>query len=263
VKKIVFILILSAVISPAFSQNTPAPKVNSSKQEKKNAKKEKINQLMRQEEEGEIIFHKQSAFGFKIPTDGYGIIYEMGRFKSNRISNLYQIEFSEKKHPKEKKQGASSNQYQVNSVVPGKLNNFYQVKFGFAQQRIIGGKGNKNGVAVGAVYGAGLSLGLLKPYYVDVREGTRVTYDKIVDSAYIPLGASGFTVGWGEVKIRPGLNTKVGLRFDYGRLNETVTAIEVGLNAEFYPQEIPQMLYVEEKQFFFSAYLSLLLGRRK
>ena len=262
-KKIVLIIVLTAVFSPAFSQNTPATKVNSSKQEKKKAKNERINQMIRQQEEGEIIFHKQSAFGFKIPTDGYGILYESGRFSSNRLSTLYSIEFSEKKHPKEKKQGASSNQYQVNSVVPGKLNNFYQVKLGIAQQRIIGGKGNKNGVAVGAVYGAGLSLGLLKPYYVDVREGTRVTYDKIVDSSYIPLGASGFTVGWGEVKVRPGLTTKLGLRFDYGRLNETVTAIEVGLNAEFYPQKIPQMLYVEEKQFFFSAYLALLLGRRK
>jgi len=263
VKKIVLIIVLTAILNPAFSQNTPATNVNSSKQEKKDAKKERINQMIRQQEEGEIIFHKQSAFGFKIPTDGYGILYESGRFTSNRFSTLYSIEFSEKKHPKEKKQGASSNQYQVNSVVPGKLNNFYQIKLGIGQQRIIGGKGNKNGVAVGAVYGAGLSIGLLKPYYVDVREGTRVTYDKIVDSAYIPLGASGFTVGWDEVKFRPGLTTKLGLRFDYGRLNETVTAIEVGLNAEFYPKKIPQMLYVEEKQFFFSAYLALLLGRRK
>jgi len=263
VKKIVLIIVLSVSLGSVFAQNTPATKVNSSKQEKKNAKRERINQMIRQEEEGEIIFHKQNAFGFRVASDGYGISYEIGRFTSNRLSTLYQIELSEKKHPKEKKQGASISQYQVNSVIPGKLNNFYQLKLGVAQQRIIGGKGNKNGVAVAAVYGGGLSLGLLKPYYVDVREGTRVTYDKIVDSAYIPLGGSGFTVGWGELKLRPGANAKAGLRFDYGRLNETVTAIEVGLNAEFYPQKIPQMLYVKEKQFFFSAYLSLLLGRRK
>lgn len=262
-KKIVLVIALSAGVSIAYSQNTPAQKVNSSKQEKREAKKERINQLIRQEEEGEIIFHKQNAFGFRFASDGYGISYELGRFTSNRLSTLYQIELSEKKHPKEKKQGASISQYQVNSVIPGKLNNFYQLKLGIAQQRIIGGKGNKNGVAVAAVYGAGLSMGLLKPYYVDVKEGTRVTYDKIIDSAYIPLGASGVTVGWGELKLRPGLNAKGALRFDYGRLNETVTAIEVGLTAEFYAKKVPQMLFVKEKNFFFSAYLSLLLGRRK
>lgn len=262
-KKTIFVIALCSVLSPVFSQTTPAPKVNASKKEKKDAKRERINQLIRQEEEGEIIFHKQNAFGFRLASDGYGLSYEIGRFTSNRLSTLYQIELSEKKHPKEKKQGASISQYQVNSVIPGKLNNFYQLKLGIAQQRIIGGKGNKNGVAVAAVYGAGLSLGLLKPYYVDVKEGMRVTYDKIIDSAYIPLGASGFTVGWGEVKIRPGAIAKAAMRFDYGRLNETVTAIEVGVTGEFYASKIPQMLYNKEKQFFFSAYVSLLLGRRK
>jgi hypothetical protein len=53
------------------------------------------------------------------------------------------------------------------------------------------------------------------------------------------------------------------MRFDYGRLNETVTAIEVGLSAEFYSSKIPQMLYNEDKQFFFNAYVAILLGRRK
>jgi len=53
------------------------------------------------------------------------------------------------------------------------------------------------------------------------------------------------------------------MRFDYGRLNETVTAIEVGLTGEYYSSKIPQMLYNKEKQFFFNAYLAILLGRRK
>ncbi len=53
------------------------------------------------------------------------------------------------------------------------------------------------------------------------------------------------------------------MRFDYGRLNETVTAIEVGLSAEYYTNKISQMLFNKEKQFFFNAYVALLLGRRK
>jgi hypothetical protein len=53
------------------------------------------------------------------------------------------------------------------------------------------------------------------------------------------------------------------MRFDYGRFNETVTAIEVGLNAEFYASKVSQLAYVEEKNFFFCGYISLLLGRRK
>jgi hypothetical protein len=260
-KKIIIALAILINGPVLLAQNTTAQP--QTKQEKKEARRQRINELLRQEEEGEIIFHKQNAFGIKLATDGYGLSYEIGKMKSNRLANLYWIELSEKKHNKEKKQGASVNQYQINSVIPGKLNNFYQVKLGMSQQRTIGGKGNKNGVAVSAIYGGGLTLGLLKPYYVDVKEGSRVTYDKIIDSAYIPLGASGFTVGWGEVKIRPGAVAKAAMRFDYGRLNETVSAIEAGVQAEFYAQKVPQMLYNKERQFFFSAYVSLLLGRRK
>jgi hypothetical protein len=34
-------------------------------------------------------------------------------------------------------------------------------------QQVIGGKGNKNGVSVSAIYGGGLTLGLVKPYIID------------------------------------------------------------------------------------------------
>ena len=42
------------------------------------------------------------------------------------------------------------------------------------QQYLIGGKGNKNGVAVSAIYGGGLSLGYLKPYYLNVHDPTPI-----------------------------------------------------------------------------------------
>ena len=262
VKYIAVLVFLSLFAIPAFAQ-TPSTEPKT-KKEKKEARRQRINELIAQEEEGEIIFNKQNSFHFKLTTDGYGFGYEFGKFKSNRLATLFQFELSERKHPKEKKQGASiNNQFQINSVIPGKMNNFYQVKFGIGQQRIIGGKSNKNGVAVAAVYSGGLSLGLAKPYFVDVKDGMRVQYDVVIDSGYVPLGASGFTYGWNKVKLHPGLFLKTALRFDYGRLNETVTAVEVGLMAEFYAKKVEQMLYNDQKQFFFNAYLAILLGRRK
>jgi hypothetical protein len=65
------------------------------------------------------------------------------------------------------------------------------------------------------------------------------------------------------LKLTPGLYVKPGLRFDYGRFNDLVSAIEVGVAAEFYSKKVPQMLYNKEKQFFFSAYFALLFGKRK
>ena len=126
---------------------------------------------------------------------------------------------------------------------------------------------NKNGVAVTAIGAGGLSVGFLKPYYVDVQNQLglrdRKKYPEIIDSGYQEVGATGFTVGWGELKIRPGLHAKTALRFDYGRFNEMVTAIEAGVNAEYYVSSVPQITGNKEKNFFFNAYVTILFGRRK
>jgi hypothetical protein len=265
-KFVLFLLAGTLATTTVKAQDNPTPKSPTAKKDKKAAKRERINALLKQEEEGEIIFSKQSAFGLKLNTDGYGISYEIGRFKSNRVATIFQIELNEKKHKKEKRVSLL-NGFNFNSVIYGKLNNFYQVKLGMGQQRIIGGKGNKNGVAVMAIYAGGLAVGLEKPYFVDVQDDNnqrvRKTYPTISDSMYQEQGASGFTVGWNKVQPKYGLHAKGALRFDYGRFNETVTAIEVGLNAEFYASKVAQMAYNPEKNFFFNAYISLLLGRRK
>lgn len=265
-KKIVLFLLAGILASNIWAQDNPTPKSPTARKDKQAARKERINNLLKQEEEGEIIFSKQNAFGIKLNTDGYGLSYEIGRFKSARVANIFQLEINEKKHKKEKRTSLL-NGFNFNSVIYGKLNNFYQVKLSAGQQRIIGGKGNKNGVAVMAVYTGGVSVGLQKPYFVDVTDGTnqryRKTYPEIIDSNYKEQGGSGFTVGWDKVQPKYGLTAKGALRFDYGRFNETVSAIEVGLNAEFYFSKVAQMAYNPEKNFFFNAYISLLLGRRK
>jgi hypothetical protein len=266
VKKIVLFLLAGTLASTTWAQDNPTPKSPTARKDKQAARKERINALVKQEEEGEIIFNKQNIFGLKLNTDGYGISYEIGRFKSARVANIFQIELNEKKHKKEKRTSLL-NGFNFNSVIYGKLNNFYQVKLSVGQQRIIGGKGNKNGVGVMAIYTGGVSVGLQKPYYVDVidqaQQRYRKTYPEITDSAYQETGASGFTVGWNRVQPKYGLTAKGALRFDYGRFNETIAAIEVGLNAEYYVQKVAQMAYNPEKNFFFNAYISILLGRRK
>lgn len=256
---------MAVIACSAFAQVDP-PTKESRKKSKKDARRERVNALLKMEEEGELVFRKQSVFGFKAATDGYGISYEIGKFKSNRNTMLIMFELNEKKHKKEAKVSGDFNGFQFNSFIPGKMHNFFQFKAGLGQQRVVGGKGNKNGVAVMLVYAGGVTFGLLKPYLLDVEangQRFRSKYPTIYDSAYRETGASGFTTGWKELKIKPGAHVKVAARFDYGRFNETVTGLEVGATAEFYSAKIDQIYGSTPKQLFFNAYLSLLLGRRK
>ena len=42
-----------------------------------------------------------------------------------------------------------------------------------------------------------------------------------------------------------------------------VNALEIGLVGEFYAQKIPQMIYNKQKQFFLTAFVAIVLGKRK
>jgi hypothetical protein len=244
---------------------------------KKEVRRQKIDNLIRQQEEGALVFNKQNVFGLRLNTDGWGVVYERGYLKDVTITNLFAIELNEKKHPKEQKINnlLNSNGFlQIgNPYVYGKRNSFYQLKLSYGQQRMIGGKTNKNGVAVHAIYAGGLSAGLERPYYVRVQdpgpEGSRNIKYSVADSAAFLAPApnilmgTGLRLGWNELKVVPGLHAKAALRFDYGRFNEVITAIEIGLNVEAYSRKVQIMLLNPEQQVFFNGYIALMFGKRK
>lgn len=265
-KKLLFIVVAVTLAFTCLAQDTTSKKDR--RETRREEKRQKVNDLIRQEEEGVLIFKKQSIFGVQLRTSGYGFFYESGKMKSQRNTSVFSIGFSEIKHPKEDKLPNTSFFF-GNPYIYGKINNFYQLQVGLGQQRILGQKGNKNGVAVSALYSGGLSFGLLRPYYIDVDDNgeTRTIKYTPEDSALfvggIIFGSSGIGKGWGEMKFKPGAFVKTSLRFDYGRFNEVVSGLEVGVSLEFYSSKIPIMLFQKDKQLYFQGHIALLFGRRR
>ena len=260
-----FLVAIAVIITVAgFGQTA------NTKQQKKEERKQRINQLIKQEEEGALIFNKQGEFGIKLNTDGYGVFYEHGKYKTIAKTNLWWIELGERKNAKEEKRTRGDGFfYYGNPFVYGKQNNFYYLKGGLAQQYMIGGKGNRNGVAVSAIYGGGLSLGMLKPYYLVVNENgveKDIRYDDnktvFLDPGAI-VGSSGPFKGFGNIDYVPGVHARLALRLDYGRFNDLLSALEVGVNAEYYTKDMPIMVTGSDKKFFFNAHIALVFGKRK
>ena len=143
------------------------------KREEKLQKKNRINEFIRNEEEGVPAFAKHNIFSFKLHHDGYGFVFEKGWTKTPYKSTIVQLELSEKRHPKQEKQGSTSVSNSGFVVfgrpfVYGKQNIFYQAKAGIGKQLMIGGKTNKNGVAAYFVFLGGFSAGLERPYYLEL-----------------------------------------------------------------------------------------------
>jgi hypothetical protein len=189
--------------------------------------------------------------------------------KTNRKTNIYRIDFAEVKENKEEK--LLGNSFFGNSFIYGKINYFYPITLGFGQQIILGQKGNKNGVAVSAIYNGGISIGLLRPYYVSVDdplsgENRTIKYSPEDSAIFLGptiTGGAGFGKGWSEIKVRPGIFGKVAMRFDYGRFNESVSGLEIGMSADFYASKIPILMFQKDRRLFVQAYVAILFGRRK
>jgi hypothetical protein len=263
-KKLFFCASVLLVSVSVFAQTDPP-----AKKTKKDARIERIDAMAKLEEEGVITHRRQTVFGGKLTSDGYGGFIEIGRAKSVRKAMLYQLEITEKKHSKEEKQAHQVFGGATRPFIFGKINYFYPIKLGVQMQYLLGNKGNKNGVSVSGNIGGGATLGLLRPYlYDDAKDGERawIGYES-ADSAYYldgpEYGGPQFGTGWSKLKVTPGLYVKPAVRFDYGRFNELVNAIEVGLIGEFYSKKVPQMIYQKQRQFFFSAYVALMFGKRK
>jgi hypothetical protein len=278
---IVTILMVAPLFLLAQSDSTMQKSNYSARTQRAMARREHINKLIAEEDEGALVFNKQWALGIKLNTDGYSFFYEHGKYKTIKRTNLWWIEFGEKKQHNQQKVTPQPTVdiypgFEIVSVgsdfVYGKENNFYQLKVGFGRQLLIGGKGTTNGVAVSAIFGGGVSLGILKPYYLQVLDSSSAT--EVADIKYTDnptefldpnsiVGASSFSKGLSELTFVPGLHARGSLRFDYGKYRLTLSALEVGVNADFYTQKITIMAQNPNHNLFVDAYVAIDFGGRK
>ena len=271
VKKIILILTVAILSLPTLAQDSTAKR---SKLSKKEEKRQRIAAMVKQEEEGVLSYTKQTVFGLQLRNNGYGAWVEIGRRRTQRWTNLYTFELTEIKDRKEEKiPNVDGSSFFGTTLIFGKINNFFQGKFGYGQQYILGQKGNKNGVAVTASANAGLSLGLLKPYYKNLGgEDSAIKYEDD-PGRFLQTepgdGAAGFTKGWGDLKIRPGIFAKTALRFDFGRYNESVQVLEIGISADYYTKKIEIMAPLQgskatdPKSLFYQVHIAFVFGSRK
>ena len=81
VKKLFFITFVLCSVLVSAQQKVKTAGADA-KQLKKQERRDKINQLIKQEEEGALIYQKQGAFGFKFNTDAWSMFYEHGKYKT-------------------------------------------------------------------------------------------------------------------------------------------------------------------------------------
>lgn len=233
-----------------------------------------------------VVYNKEFSVDVKLHTNGFALGVNIGTLKTFYKTRYYNFEIGELKHPREFRQSfdfQAPNRNEVSKAfVFGKENSFFVLRGGIGEKRYLSEKAKRRGLAVGISYEAGPSLGLLKPYYLELvriaEQGTPqldIRSEKFSEenaSLFLDIhnvfGSSGFSKGLNELSIMPGAHAKFAVHFDWGAFDEFVKAIEAGIMADFYFKNVPIMVESdlidnsENRPFFINLYLNLQLGKR-
>lgn len=229
-----------------------------------------------------LIYDREVNTDIRLHTNGFAFALNFGRIKTYYKTKYYHFEIGEIKHPKEFRNPFNDNFNRTNSgssFIYGKRNNLYVLRAGLGGKRYFSEKAKKRGIAVGASYAFGPTLGLLKPYYLTLRYPVdspnngemdiTEAYSEANRSLFLDhnsiVGAAGFTRGFSALKIRPGIHAKGGLHFSLGAFDEVVKAFEAGFMFDWFFTEVPIMVPLENnenKSYFLNLYLNLQFGKR-
>ncbi len=229
-----------------------------------------------------VIYNKELAFDFRLHTNGFAAGVSFGKIRTYYKTKFYTLEFGELKHPKEFRlsfDNLSINGKTAKSFIFGKQNSFFTLRGGYGAKKYFTEKAAKKGVAVGMSYSFGPTLGILKPYYLELRRSVDNT-NKIVSEKYSEenediflsqqniYGSSRFSQGLGELGFRPGVHGKIGVHLDWGAFDEFIKAVDVGVMIDGYLSKVPIMVETdafdtENSRLFINLYISLQLGKRR
>ncbi|MEM7107498.1 MAG: hypothetical protein AAF519_04670 [Bacteroidota bacterium] len=196
-----------------------------------------------------------------------GFVFRKSYQINERLFQSYGLEVMNVKHPQEFQLRRNTG---TNAFILGKVNYLYALRFQYGREMILFKKAPQQGVEIKLNAAVGPSLGLLAPYYIEIRvQGNdfntiRVPYDPSEHDASNDIVGSGYILqGITESKLRIGANFKMSLSFELGTSKNNVTGFEAGFLVDAYTQEIELMSAADNRALFPTAFITLFYGTRR
>ncbi len=187
------------------------------------------------------------------------------KFSDKLSDNMYQtigIEIVNIKHPKENKYSSALGYGRT--FVWGKKNYLFSLRGQYGREMILVSKKDPQGIRINAQVAVGPSIGLMVPYYIKYSRNNRMeieNFDSSIHTFNNVISSASFFEGLDELKIRPGINFKAALNFEFGGVR-SATAIEVGFLADIFSKEVLMMPTAENYSIYPTAFITLFYGRK-
>lgn len=165
------------------------------------------------------------------------------------------------------------NQRMVNTspYIYGKINRLYAVRPMIGLHKTLADKSSRNSVGVNLFAAGGITMGLLKPVYVDVEiydpqspgivYSQSVRYNPDLYPREIITGYSAYSKGISETGVLAGLSLRTGAEFNWGYYSSEFKSIEAGILIDILPSRPEIMHEVKNKIIYSSFYISFAFGK--
>ena len=229
------------------------------------------------EDNPNAIYKNEWSIGGRFHTNGMSAFYERVWIKDIYKKNVLQTNLFY--HFDVRQQRQKSNFFVDGTqkrYVYAKQNTFFSINVLFGQRKMLAGKADKSGVSVSMVYMGGVSLGFLKPYYLEFLDQSSDGFETFVepytgenDSIFLDntrssriVGRAGPRHGFDDVVLMPGLHGKFGFNFDFGKSETLITALEVGTQLDIFYRNVDILVTDRSRPFLLNFYISFQIGNR-
>lgn len=223
-------------------------------------------------DEARIFYRNERTYSGSLLSNGWSLDYGQTKRLDAFRSFTYGGGIGILKHPKEYKSLSPYTGGWGRSYVFGKLNEVMMLRAGAGFQKEIFSKYDKGGIAIRYFYTGGLSLALLKPIYyltivrIDYTTGQIITdpsqFDPdLMQSIYDIYDRESFFYGIKETRLNPGAFIKAGISFEYSTVENKITALEGGVQADAFLNRVPIMAGDQDRRFMFALFVSYRFGK--
>ncbi len=208
-------------------------------------------------------------------TNGFYFGFNTGTIQTYRKTRINHFGIGILYHPLETRisQPTGFSYRNYSSYKFGKVNHLINLRAGRGNILTLTEKARKKGIALGLRYEGGVTLGLLKPYYLQVREerdgvivAREIRYGDAPEDFLNPdhiLGRGSFFKGMDKIKLVPGLFGRLAFRFDPGAYDNFIRTVETGIQVDLYASKPEIMVSEKNAQYYLNFYLNLQLGSRR
>ncbi len=207
--------------------------------------------------------------GVQLHTSGWGTTFTYSKFKTFKTKSTLSFEFVSLKHAKETKR-ISTNDEKAKSYRYGKLNTLSLLRLSKGVKKIIYEKKREQGLEIAYNFKYGVTIGFLKPVYLEILRVNSNQRVEVVSERYDPelhhvnniYGRSSNLMGLSQTKLTAGGNLKASFLFEFASDREKVRSLELGAGVDVFYKEVPLMAKIKNSFIYPTVFLNFQFGKK-